>query len=155
MNKKMKRTFFFIILYLILTTFIIAQEQNKRQVRNYYIDKKDITNTVNFALVKWNYSSVTTPNNRKEIIYGMEIELYKTGNNNPVEKIILKNGTVGGNLIYFEEAISTSKTNSLQKFVAHYGESLSDEEPAVFVIWIFEADNIGPNTEVITLIIDK
>ena len=151
----MKRTFFFIILYLIITTIIFTEEPNKYQIRTYYIGKEDVTNTVNYARVKWSYRTVTTPYYTKDTIYGLEIEIYKTGNNNPIEKIILKNGTVGGNRIYFEEAIFTSRINSQQKFVAHYGASLNDEDPAVFVIWIFEADNIGPNTEVITLIIDK
>jgi len=150
----MKRIIFSTLL-LFVTSIIIAEENTKHQIINYYIGKENVTNTVSFAVMKLNYRSVTTPYHTKDTIYGLEIELYKTGNNKPVEKIILKNGTVGGNRIYFDEAVFSNGTNSKQKFIANYGETLSDEEPAVYVIWIYEADNIGPNTEVITLIIEK
>jgi hypothetical protein len=142
----MKKTIF--IIAMVLSVYSVwAQNTVRYQISDYYNNKENLTHTVNYVVVKWTSRTITTPYHTRDTIYGIEIELFQTGNNTPVERIILENGTAGGNRISFEKAFFTGREESQQEFVAIYSESY---EPG-FSIWVYEANNIGPNTEIISL----
>jgi hypothetical protein len=147
----MNRTFIFLALASFFATSLLADTPASRlHINAYYIGQEDITNTVDFAIEKWTYRSITTPYLTKNTIYGIEIELYKTGVESPVNKIILENGNAGGTRIAFEKASFISRDISSQSLVGYYTE-YSDDETSGHIINIYESENIGPSTELLTL----
>lgn len=148
-EEQMKRAIFIIIMVLSVCS-VWAQNIVRYQISAYYNNKENLSHTVNYAIANWTSRTITTPYRTRDTIIGIEIELFQTGNNTPVKRITLENGTVGGDRIFFEKAFFTGSEELQQEFVAIYGNLAGDYEYGFF-IEIYEANNIVANTEIITL----
>lgn len=143
------------IIFIILcffTSILFADTPEKYRIDAYYIGQEKITNAPEFAVERWTSRTYTTEYRTKGTIYRIEIDILKSGNNNPVEKIILDNGKTGGTRIIFDDVTFTGRDITNQKIIAYYSE-YSDDGISGQVISIYEANNIGPAKEIITLVL--
>jgi len=147
----MKRIFIFSIL-VFFASILFADTPEKYRIDAYYIGQEKITNSPEFVIEKWTSRTYTTEYRTKETLYRIEIDILKSGNNNPVEKIILDNGKSGGTRIVFDDVTFIGRDITKQKIVAYYSE-YSDDGVSGQVISIYEANNIGPAKEIITLVL--
>jgi len=147
----MKRIFIFSIL-VFFASILFADTPEKYRIDAYYIGQEKITNAPEFVIEKWTSRTYITEYRTKETLYRIEIDILKSGNNNPVEKIILDNGKSGGTRIVFDDVTFIGRDITKQKIVAYYSE-YSDDSVSGQVISIYEANNIGPAKEIITLVL--
>ena len=89
----MKRAGVVLLFFVFCGSMNWAQDYNHKKipVMDYTVRDKDITNTVDFVSLNWIVR--ITPSPYADPITDLEILLYKSGNNSPVERIILKNGS--------------------------------------------------------------
>jgi len=147
----MKRIFIFSILFF-FASILFADTPEKYRIDAYYIGQEKIANAPDFAVERRTSRTYTTEYRTKGTLYRIEIDILKSGNNNPVEKIILDNGKAAGTRIVFEDVTFVGRDITNQKIVAYYSE-YSDDGISGQVIRIYEADNIGPATEIFTLVL--
>jgi hypothetical protein len=67
----------------------------------------------------------------------------------------LENGKSGGMRIFFEDVTIVGREIPHQKLVAYYTEYLLEDNTFGHTVSIYDADNIGPATEALTLSLMK
>jgi hypothetical protein len=148
----MKRFFLiFTCIFVFIRPLAADDDINKYFIDAYYIGQERIANAPNVAIEKWTYREYMTEYYTKGRIYKIEIDIYKNNNSDPVEKIIMENGKSGGMIILFEDVTIVGREIPYQKLIAYYTYYLLDDNTLGHTVSLYDTDNIGSTTKVLTL----
>lgn len=152
----MKFKAFFFIGFFVSTTLLMADVTNKYRINGYYIGQERIDNAPEIAVLQSTWIDYVNEYRTRERVCKFEIDIYRTGNDSPVERIILENGKAGGVHIFFDSVTIVGRVFPYQKLIAEYIDYFDDENDTLAqAITIYESDNTGPNTELLTLLLIK